>query len=578
MRSFFKIFLASLLALITLVAIVIFIVVGIVSSASSKKPKVEEKSVLVIDLNQQFHEREQPGSFPSINSSTPGLYDVIRLLRYAKTDDHISGVYLVANDNENGYASCNELRNALLDFKTSKKFVIAHGDMMTQKAYFVANVADRIFLNPIGNLDWSGFNTDIPFIKGMLDKLDMKVQVFYAGKFKSATESLRFDKMSPENRLQTTVWLNNLYSYFLMQAAEQRKIDTATLHNLANTGAIQTADDALNNKLVDGLKYDDGVKDVIKQRLHIGKYDKLNFITIDKYADAADYQKSGSDRIAVIYAEGDIVDGPGSNNNIGGEKFVKLVRKARLDKKIKAIVLRINSGGGSALASENIWRELTLAKQDKPVIVSFGDVAASGGYYIAAGADSIFSNPNTITGSIGVFSLVPNTEDFFKNKLGVTFDGVKTATYADAGAIYRPMTDAERRFAQAGVDRMYMRFKQRVAQGRRKDVAFVDSIAQGRVWSGEDALKIGLVDKMGSLQTAIDCAARMAKTSDYRLREYPENESWINRLLNRDQDEPAANIKAQIGTENFKVFQQLIRIRQMCNTVQARMPFEFYIH
>lgn len=579
MRSFFKIFFASLLALFVFCVIGVLIVIAIANSAS-QKPEVEKQSVLVLDLKQHFNERMQqsPMSIFSGKESTPGLYDVIRLIRHAKTDNKISGIYIIAEGSSNGYATSNELRNALLDFKTSKKFIIAHSDMLTQKAYFVANAADKVYVNPSGDMDWSGFNVDIPFLKGTLDKLDIKAQVFYAGKFKSATEPFRFQKMSPENKLQTTVWLSNLYGYFLAQTAEARHIDTATLHILANTGAIQKPQDAVQNKLIDGVKYDDQVRDEIKQHLKLGKNDKINFIGIGKYADAADYQQSGSNRIALIYAEGDIVDGPGTNENIGGENFRKIIRKARMDKGIKAIVLRINSGGGSALASENIWRELELAKKDKPIVVSFGDVAASGGYYIASGADSIFSNPNTITGSIGVFSLVPDAEGFFNNKLGITFDGVKTATYADAGAIYRPLSEAEKRFMQNSVDRIYMQFKQRVAEGRKKDIAYIDSIAQGRVWSGQDAIKIGLVDKLGSLQNAIDCAARMAKVSDYRLREYPETESLINRILNQPSGDPAGKIKEQIGAEQYQLFQQVVRLKQMCNSVQARMPFEFFIH
>lgn len=579
MRSFFKIFFASLLALFVFCVIGVLIVIAIANSAS-QKPEVKDKSVLVLDLKQHFNERMQqsPMSIFSGKESTPGLYDVIRLIRHAKTDDKISGIYIIAEGNDNGYATSNELRNALLDFKTSKKFIIAHSDRLTQKAYFVANSADKVYINPSGDIDWSGFNVDIPFLKGTLDKLDIKAQVFYAGKFKSATEPFRFQKMSPENKLQTTVWLSNLYSYFLTQTAEARHMDTATLHNLANNGTIQTPQDAVQHKLIDGVKYDDEIRDEIKQQLKLGKNDKINYIGIGKYADAADYQQSGSNRIALVYAEGDIVDGPGTNENIGGENFRKIIRKARMDKGIKAIVLRINSGGGSALASENIWRELELAKKDKPVVVSFGDVAASGGYYIASAADSIFSNPNTITGSIGVFSLVPDAEGFFNNKLGITFDGVKTATYADAGAIYRPLSEAEKRFMQNSVDRIYMQFKQRVAQGRKKEVAYIDSIAQGRVWSGQDAIKIGLVDKLGSLQNAIDCAARMAKVSDYRLREYPETESLINRILNQPSGDPAAKIKEQIGAEQYQLFQQVVRLKQMCNSVQARMPFEFFIH
>lgn len=583
MRSFFKIFFASLLALFIFSLIAFFLMVGAVSGLTSKeKPEVLQKSILLLDLSKGFAEQQKNDPVAEITSGekgNPGLYDVIRLIRHAKNDHKISGIYILGDGNANGFAASNELRNALLDFKSSKKFVIAHSDMMTQGAYFVASAADKIYLNPVGNLDWSGFHADLVFLKGTLDKLEIQPQIFYAGKFKSATEPFRTDKMTPENRLQTTVWLNDLYHYFLSKTATARKLDTASLHQLANSGAIQTPQDALQYKLVDALKYDDEVKDEFKKRLGLGKHDKLNFITMEHYADAVDYTVSGKDKIAVIYAEGDIVDGQGTINNIGGDRFRKLIRKARLDNSIKAIVLRVNSGGGSALASENMWRELSLAKKDKPLVVSFGDVAASGGYYMACGADSIFASPNTITGSIGVFALLPNMQNFFKNKLGVTFDGVKTAEYADAGAIYRPLNETEKKFFQSSVDRIYMQFKQRVAEGRKKNVAYIDSIAQGRVWSGEDAIAIGLVDKVGSLQDAIDCAARMAKTNNYRLREYPETTNWLNRLLHKSTtDDPAARIKEQLGEENYKVFQQMVRIKELSGSAQTRLPFEFFIH
>jgi protease-4 len=410
----------------------------------------------------------------------------------------------------------------------------------------------------------------------MLDKLQIEPQIFYAGKFKSATEIFRTSSMTPENKLQTTAWLNDMNNYFRVQCSKVRGVDTATLHRLANEAAIRTPQDAMQNKLIDGVKYDDEVKTEIKQRLGIGKTDALNLVGMNTYYDAANLVKTGRNRIAVIYAEGNIVDGEGDNDNIGGDKFRKIIRKARLDNTVKAIVLRVNSGGGSALASENIWRELQEAKQDgKPVVVSFGDVAASGGYYIASGADSIFSSPNTITGSIGVFGVIPNMGRFFKNKLGVTFDGVKTAPFADGPNIYRPMNEMEKQIAQNGVDRIYLQFKQRVAQGRKKDIAFIDSIAQGRVWSGEDALQLGLVDRMGNLQDAINCAGRMAKLDGFGLREYPESENWLNSLLGRKKTEPAAMMKEQLGEENYRVYKELLRIREMTQSIQARLPYEF---
>ena len=581
MGSFFKMFFASLLALILFVLICVFLVVGMVSALASKdKPEIADKSVLTLDLSQHFFERKQTNAFAALSgeeTDVPGLYDVIRIIRQAKEDDKIEGIYVIANSNNNAYASSEELRNALLDFKSSKKFVIAYGDMMTEGAYYVASAANKIYANPVGTVEWDGFNADLLFLKGALDRLRIQPQIFYAGKFKSATEPLRATQMTPENKLQTIEWLGDMYNNFLVKASQARKIDTATLHQLANTGAIQDSKDALANKLVDGLKYDDEVKDEIKKNIGIGKYDKLHLVPISKYAEAINFKQSGSNRIALIYAEGNIIDGEGDKESIGGDAYVKLVRKARLDKSIKAIVLRVNSGGGSALASENIWRELELAKADKPVVVSFGDVAASGGYYIAAGADSIFAQPNTITGSIGVFTVIPNMQGFFNEKLGVTFDGVKTANYADM-SVSRPLTSTEQQFMQEGVDRIYLQFKQRVSQGRKKDINYIDSIAQGRVWSGEDALRIGLVDKLGGLQDAVACAARLAKVKEYRLREFPESKSWINELLDKKETQPAAVLKQHLGEENYRIYQEVMEIKRISGSVQARLPFQFFIH
>jgi len=581
MRSFFKMFFASLLAMIIFALIAAFLIVGMVSALASKdKPEVADKSVLMLDLSQHFAERKQNNLLASISSDEndrPGLYDVIRIIKHAKDDDQIEGIYITANTNNNSFASSEELRNALLDFKKSRKFVIAHGDMMSEGAYYVASAANRLYANPVGSVEWNGFDVNLLFLKGTLDRLHIQPQIFYAGKFKSATEPLRATQMTPENRLQTIEWLGDLYNHFLLKTAEARKIDTATLHQWANTGAIQDSKDALANKLIDGLKYDDEVKEEIKKNLGIGKYDKLHLTPISTYGEAINYKQSGSNRIALIYAEGNIVDGDGDKESIGGDAYVTLVRKARLDKSIKAIVVRINSGGGSALASEKIWRELHLAKSDKPVVVSFGDVAASGGYYMAAGADSIFAQPNTITGSIGVFTVIPNMQGFFNEKLGVTFDGVKTANYADMG-VSRPLSAAEQKFMQDGVDRIYLQFKQRVAQGRKKDLAYVDSIAQGRVWSGEDAFRIGLVDKLGGLEEAVMCAARMAKVKEYRLREFPESKSWINELLDKNEKQPAAMLKQQLGEENYRIYQQVMDIKHITGSVQSRLPFQFFIH
>ena len=585
MGGFFKMFFASLLALIIFSVIGFFLFLVLIAGlAKSDTPLVEKNSVLVVNLGQLYQEQkmESPLALLSSNEelSVPGVYDVVRLLQKAAKDDKIKGIYLQSGINPNGFASSEEIRNALIDFKRSGKFIIAYSEMMNQKAYHVANVADKVYVNPKGFFDWTGFSSELLFLKGTLEKLDIEPQIFYAGKFKSATEPLRTDKMTPENKLQTSVWLGDLYAHFLMKAAEERKVDTATLHQYANEGAIKNPQDAVDKKLIDAVKYDDEIKDEIKQRLNLGKYDKINFITINSYLKSGSYKKTSGERIALIYAQGNIIDGSGDQGTIASADYIKLIRKARLDKTIKAIVFRVNSGGGSALASEGIWRELSLAKKEKPVVVSFGDVAASGGYYISCGADSIFASETTITGSIGVFGIIPNMEGFFKNKLGVTFDGVKTGPYADLGAIYRPMNEDEKKFVQQSIDEIYLSFKQRVAEGRKQSVEEIDSIAQGRVWSGNRAIGIGLVDKFGGLQDAVDCAARMAKLKDYRLREYPEVQNVIDRLFGGAKDNTLKTemIRKELGEDQFKIYNELLRIKQMTNSVQTRLPFEFFIN
>lgn len=581
MRSFFKTFFAALLAFVIFTLIIVFVIIGFAGSLAKKdQPDVEAKSILTIDLNIHFPEHSANTSIASIGQEEPPtLSEVVRLIFHAKEDKNIAGILLQADGNGNGYASSNEIRTAILDFKASKKFVIAYGNTVSQNAYFIAGAANKIYVNPAGNIEWLGFNVSLPFLKGTLDKLEIQPQIFYAGKFKSATEIFRTEKMTPENRQQTIEWLGDMYRYFLQQTSVARGIDTATLYNLAATAAIETPQDAVAAKLIDAVKYDDEVKAEIKKNLAIGRNDKLNFISITTYNDAVNVRKVGTNKIAVIYAEGDIVDGEGSTDNIGGERFRALIRRARLDDAIKAIVLRVNSGGGSALASDIIWREIQQARTEdkKPVIVSFGDVAASGGYYIACGADSIFASPNTITGSIGVFGIIPNMEAFFKNKLGITFDGVSTAPYADAGSVYKPLDEKERSLVQKSIERIYAQFKQRVATGRKKDTAYIETIAQGRVWSGEDGLRIGLVDRLGNLQDAINSAARMAKLTDYGLREYPESESWLNNLLNKKKLEPSAMIRAELGEENYKLFEQMKKIKAMTGSVQARLPFEIIL-
>ncbi|MGN6435538.1 MAG: signal peptide peptidase SppA [Agriterribacter sp.] len=583
MRSFLKFFFAAFLALIifTVLGFVILIGIGGMLASSTEKTIVASKSVLYIDLSRTFNDRKSDNTLAQLTGETvsPPLYDVVRLIEHAAGDSAIRGIYIKCNGNGNGFGASEELRNALLDFKKSKKFIVAYGDVISQKSYYVATAADKIYCNPKGSLDWKGFASQLFFLKNTLKELEIEPQIFYAGKFKSATEPLREEKMTDANRLQTNVWLGDLYRQFLEAAATARKLDTAQLHRYANELAVQTASDAVKYNLIDGIKYDDEVKDEIRSKLRIEKDDKINFVQIGSYADAVTLNKYGKDRIAVIYAEGDIVYGKGEEGQVGSDEFRSIFAKLRTDKNIKAVVLRINSPGGSSLASEIIWREAELIKKSgKPLIVSMGDVAASGGYYIASPADSIFAQPNTITGSIGVFGIIPNMQSFFKNKLGVTFDEVKTADNASFGSIARPLNEMERKLIQREIDTIYHDFKTRVSDGRKKDMAYVDSIAQGRVWAGERALEIGLVDKLGGLDDAIVCAARLAKTTDYSLREYPEPKSLFDMLKNNyGKTVKTKAIKEELGNEGYLLFQQIKRVKAMVGSVQARLPYDIAV-
>jgi len=583
MRGFFKTFFAALLALVVAIGILVFILMGIAGGLlSSKKPDIGGKGVLVIDLSQSYREQMQDNPLSDLGSEdqydVPGLYDLVRLVRHAKEDTTIRGLYLKCNENPNGFAASEEIRNAILDFKKSGKFVYAYGEVIPQKAYYVGNVADKIYCNPKGGMEWKGFAVEMTFLKGTLRKLGIEPQIFYAGKFKSATEPLREEKMTDANRLQLTELLGDFYNRLLYSTAQSRNLDTTLLRKCVNEHLIRYPKDALEYKLVDGLKYDDEVKDELREKLNVDKHEYINFIALGKYAKAIDYKRTGKDRISLIYAEGEVVEGKGGREEIGSDTYRWLIRKARFDKDIKAIVLRINSGGGSSLASENIWRELSLARKEKPVVISFGDVAASGAYYLSCNADSIFAMPGTITGSIGVFSVIPNLQSFFNNKLGITFDGVKTAPEADALTVTKPLTPAQRNFIQSEIDTIYHDFKSRVATGRGKTIEYVDSIAQGRVWSGSRGLALGLVDRTGTLQDAIDCAARMAKTRDYRLNEYPEPKSFLDRILGNYKK--TAGMKAmqeELGEDGYRTYMTIKKVRSMVGVTQARMPWDLVI-
>jgi protease-4 len=578
MKSFFKTFFAALLALIIFSFLGFFILIGIAAAFSTdEKVEVAQNSVLVIDASETFLEQSKNDPFSELmnkkNGKQPSLSELIGLLNYAKKDSSIKGIYIKCAENPNGYAATEEIRKALIDFKKSNKFIVAYAETISQKGYMMANVADQIYTHPQGGMEWSGFNYETMFLKGLIDKLEIEPQIFYAGKFKSATEPFRYTQMSEANKLQTGIWLNSIYNNFIQGAAEMRNLNADSIKAFANEGKVQNAKDALKYKLVDGLIYDDQLKKIISKKLRVVDETKISFVSINNYAESVALRGTGSGKIAVIYADGDVVMGKGQNDAIASDDYRVLLQKIRNDKSIDAVVLRVNSPGGSALASDIIWREIDLLKKEKPVVVSMGDVAASGGYYIACGADSIFADANTITGSIGVFSVIPNAEKFLKNKIGVTFDRVKTGQYADAPSATRALTVTEQKFLQAGVDSVYYTFKSRVAAGRQKSLDYIDTIAQGRVWTGADAIKVGLVDKIGTLNDALASAAKMAKLKGYSIKSYPESRSFIEEFFEGYKNEVKAKaIQQEIGIEQWQVLQQLKSIKQIMGQPQARLP------
>ena len=585
MKSFFKIFIASLLALIVFTILGVMVLIGIAASASSSdKPVIGSDAVLVLDLSKPYKETVQENPFASLTTDgdfeTPSLFDMVRLIEHAKKDANVKGIYILASSNVNGFAASEEIRKALLDFRKSKKFVVAYGETITQKGYAVANVAQKIFVHPQGGLEWAGFSSNLLFLKGMLDKLEIKPQIFYAGKFKSATEPLRETQMTDANRLQTSVWLGDLYNQFLYQTAAARNLDTALIRSLAVEGKIQTATDAVKYNLIDGLKYDDQVKNEITGRLNLAVNSKINFIYFGEYAKSVTLNESAaSEKIAIIYASGDIISGTGTDEQVASDDYKELIRKARLDKSVKAIVLRVNSPGGSALASDVIWREVSLAKKEKPVVVSMGDVAASGGYYIACNANKVFANASTITGSIGVFSIVPNIESFLKNKIGITTDRVRTGPFADMGSMDRALTEPEKKFFQSSTDSIYNTFKSRVSEGRKRNMEYVDSIAQGRVWTGTRGMSVGLVDEIGTLSDAIKAAASMAKISSYRLKEYPEKKNILEQIFNNYKRTVSMRlIESELGSDQLRMMQQVKKVKAMVGVPQTALPYTITVH
>jgi protease-4 len=589
MREFFKYVFATIVGfVISIVLVIIFcfvILAGIISTiGKDKQVETTANSVLFLNLDQAILERTPNNKFEnlpflgSMSGKSIGFNDLIKALKKAKTDDNIKCIYLNVSAPMAGKATLKEVRDALLDFRKSKKTVLAYSELYNQDAYYLASAADKVYLNPQGSMEFKGFSSELMFFKGALEKLGVEAQIIRVGNYKSAVEPFINEKMSDFNRQQVSAYVGGLYDVFLSAVADSRKISKDSLYAYANNYKIQLADDALTYKMVDGLRYKDEVIEELKKLSGRAGKKTLNTISINDYAEnvsSGDF--SATDKIAVIYANGDIIGGEGSDESIGSERISREIRKARQDSSIKGIVLRINSGGGSALASDVMWREVELSKKVKPVIASFGDVAASGGYYMGVAADSIFVQPNTITGSIGVFGIIPNFQNLLNNKLGITFDNVKTGKYADIMSTYRPLTPAERTLIQSDINHVYDTFLTRVASGRNKTKAGVDSIAGGRVWVGTDAVKNGLADRLGNFQDAINAAAKKAGVKDFRVVEYPDKIAPLNQFLSNTEDKVRVYFAKEELGDNYLIYQQ-IKKAVLNSGLQARLPYEIRVN
>lgn len=592
MGQFFKYVFATLTGLVLFAVLGFVLLLGIVSVAKSAgdDKTVASNSVLELKLDKPITERQQDADFNPLGSARAsiGLVNLKEAIGRAKTDGDIKGILLNLSLVQGGMASLEEVRNALLDFKKSGKFIVAYHEISSEKSYYLSSVADEIYLHPQGTLEFNGLSSETMFYKRLFDKAGIQPYIFRVGSFKSAVEPFFRENFSDSARFQTVSFLNSINGYMVQQVAAARRIAPARLKVISDSMLVHDAPDALRLKLVTKLGYFDEVQDFMRGKLKIDKDKKPSLVSLSEYqkdgqADEKDGNTSGN-RIAVIYAEGDIVTGKGSDENIGSTKFAEAIRKARLDEKVKAVVLRINSPGGSSLASDVIYREVALTKKVKPIIASMSDVAASGGYYIAMACDTIVAHPNTITGSIGVFGVLPNIQPLLADKLGITVDRVTTGKFSDLPTITRPLSDFEKRTLQHEVDKIYADFTTKAALGRHMPVERLRRLASGRVWSGLEAKGNGLVDVLGSYEDALRIAAARAhlKADDYRVQRLPTRKTqWLSGLLaafggDSDSDEARARaLKAELGPlyPAYAQYQQLMQMRG----VQARLPYELDI-
>jgi len=573
-----------------LTLIITFILLALIIGAaimSSSKPDttIPQNAILRLTLDSSIPERSANNPFVDFGlggiggQQAPGLYETVNAINHAKDDSKIKGILLDLGIIPSGMATVEEIRNALLDFKKSGKFILAYSEIYSQKAYYLATTANKVYMNPEGALDFRGIAGEVMFLKGLMEKLDVQIQVIRHGKFKSAVEPYLLDKLSQANKEQTVTYLNALWKQMLSGISQSRGLSETQLNKLADNLTGYTPELAVKEKLVDQLIYKDQLLQEIRNRLNIEKEKDINSINLGKYVLATENEgkENSKDKIAIIFASGDIISGNGDEGTIGSERISKAIRKARLDKNVKAIVLRVNSPGGSALASDIIWREMVLAKKEKPVVVSMGDVAASGGYYISCAANKVFANPNTITGSIGVFGIIPNFQKTLQNKLGITFDKVSTNKHSDFIPLTRPMDAEESAIMQREIERIYNTFIKHVAEGRKMTTAAIDSIGQGRVWSGVDAKKLKLIDEFGGLNNAVDEAAKLAKISKYSILALPALKDPFIKLIEQfSGDYKDASIQKELG-EYYGYFAYLRKLAK-ADKIQARLPFEMNVY
>jgi protease-4 len=563
------------------------IIIGAIAGGNEDIVTIEENSVIELDLSQVTLDYAGKTSYKDFNyfeADHDGVTDILNAIEAAKNDDKIKGISILNNQSQLGLAQMKSVRDKLEEFKKTGKFVYAYANYYSQDEYYLNSIANKVYLNPVGEVDFKGLSAEILYLKELQEKSGVKFEVIRHGKYKSAVEPFLAQEMSPENREQMTVLLQSIWNTIVADIAKSRKLTVAQLDAIANTLGARTPELALANKLVDQVAYEDEYHNAIRNILKVDKKEKYNSISITDYAKTAaltvdDYSKD--DIIAVIYAQGEIMGGEGDVNVIGEGSIKRSLEEARNDDDVKSIVLRVDSPGGNALTSELIWREIEITKKVKPVVVSMGNYAASGGYYIAANANRIFAEPNTITGSIGVFGMLPNMNQLSKN-IGINAEQVKTHTNASGYSIFEPMDENFKGYVLESIEKTYATFLKRVAKGRNMSTAQVDAMAQGRVWTGMDAKKLGLVDEIGGLEAAIKYAAKLGKTTSYRTENFPEYEKNFEDFLSNFTGIAALQtreqlLKEQLGEEGFQMLEQIKRVKSR-KGIQAMMPYEISIH